>query len=232
MIEINLRPGAEKRKRGAGGGFPLKLPESMPKFDRMMAFIIAAWIIGPALGLWLYLGVQDDLSETEVALNQAVADSTRFADVIATQQRLQARQDTISQKLEMIQEIDAGRYIWPHIMDEVSRAMPAYTWLESLRQVSGGAVTRFEVEGRTGNLPSLTRFMDALEASPFLRGIQLVNSERAEVQGSESNVVNEFILTGAYEVPSLDVVETVPLFEGAPTDTMATGEVSDGAGTS
>lgn len=232
MIEINLLPGAEKRKRATAGGFNLKVPESLRKFDRMMVFIIAAWIIGPALGLWLYLGVQDDLTETGVALERAVADSARFADVIATQQQLQARQDTISQKLQIIQEIDAGRYVWPHIMDEVSRALPAYTWLEGLNQVSGGAVTRFEVEGRTGNLPALTRYMDALEASPFLRNIQLVNSERTELEGSASAAVNEFILVGTYELPSFDVVETVPLFEGAETNPSTPGEASDGTGTS
>lgn len=233
MIEINLLPGAEKRKkRGAGGGFALKLPESMPALDRMTAFIVVAWIVGPLLGLWLYLGIRDDMAEARIALDQAVADSARLAGVIETQTRLQARQDTIAQKLRMIQEIDAGRYIWPHIMDEVSRALPPYTWIQALDQVSGGTVPGFQLEGRTGSLPALTRFMDALEASPFLRNIQLVSSEQAQVGNNATNVVNDFVLTGAYEIPPLEVVETVPLFEDAQADTAVAGEVSDGSGTS
>lgn len=231
MIKINLLPGAEKKARRTGGGFALKLPESMPQLDRMTAFVVAAWIIGPLLGLWLYLGIRDDMGDTQAALDQAVADSVRYASVIETQTRLRARQDTIAQKLEVIQRIDAGRYIWPHIMDEVSRAMPPYTWLESLDQTSGGATPGFQVQGRTGSLPALTRFMDALEASPFLRNIQLVSSEQAQVGGT-SNVVNDFVLTGSYEVPPLEVVETVPLFENAQADTTGAGEVTNGTGTS
>ena len=234
MIEVNLLPGAEKRKkRKVGGGLSLKLPESMPSLDRMTAFIIAAWIIGPAVGLWLYLGVQGDIDEVQVALDQAVVDSARYADVIQTQAGLQARQDTIAQKLQLIQEIDAGRYIWPHVMDEVSRALPPYTWLQSMDQVNGGANPTFQVQGRTGSLPALTRFMDALEASPFLRNIQLISSEQAQVGGDEAaNVVNNFVLTGAYEVPPLEVVETVPLFDEAQSDTAVAGEASNGTGTS
>ncbi len=234
MIEINLLPGADRKKRRKKGGpaFSFKLPESMPAFDGILAFIVAAWIIGPLLGLWLFLGVRGDMADVDVALEQAVADSARFANVIATQVNLQARQDTIAEKLRIIQEIDAGRYIWPHIMDEVSRAVPPYTWLQALDQVSGGATPRFQVQGRTGSLPALTRFMDALEASPFLRNIQLVSSEQAQIGSDENNIVNNFVLTGAYEVPSMEMVETVPLFEDAQANSGNDGEASDGTGTS
>lgn len=233
MIEVNLLPGAEKRKRHkAGPGFALKLPESMPQLDRMTIFIAAAWILGPVVLLWLFLGIRSDRAEVEVALNQAVADSARYASVIETQASLRARQDTIAQKLQMIQEIDAGRYIWPHILDEVSRAMPPYTWLQALEQVRGGNTPVFQVEGRTGSLPALTRFMDALEASPFLREIQLISSEQVQTGDDETNIVNHFVLTGTYEVPSLEVVETVPLFRDAQSDTATAGEESHGTGNS
>lgn len=230
MIKINLLPGGDKRKtRKAGAGLSLKMPVSMPEFDRMTAFIVAAWIIGPLLGLWMFFGVRGDLEDTRVALDQAVADSTRFANIISTQTRLQARQDTIAQKLQIIQEIDAGRYIWPHVMDEISRALPPFTWLTSVQQIGGSKTNPFfEVQGRTGSLPALTRYMDALEASPFLRNIQLVSSQQVQAGGDPNSVVNEFAVTGEYEVPPLEVVETVPLFEDV--DTIAE-EDTDGAGT-
>lgn len=235
MIEINLLPGAEKRKKrktGGGGGFALKLPENLPEFDRMLAFIVAGWILGPAIAAFLYFGIQGKKADLEVSIEQAVADSVRYAQLISTQASLRARQDTIAQKLTLIQEIDAGRYVWPHILDEVSRALPQYTWLQAIDQVQGGLTPSFQIQGRTGNLRALTRFMDALEASPFLRNIQLISTEQAQIGNDASSIVNNFVLSGVYETPPLEMVETVPLFPGQ--DSLATAlgsEESNGTGT-
>lgn len=235
MIKINLLPGAQgKKKRGGGGAkLPVSMPSGLPDFDRMMLFIVAAWIIGPLLIAWLYFSVERERGDVQVALDQALADSTRFASVIQTQQSLQARQDTIAQKLSIIQEIDAGRYVWPHILDEVSMALPPYTWLTGLYNMEGGDAPRFQVEGHTGSLPALTRFMDALEASPFLRGIELVSSEQVQLGDEAARVANSFVLTGQFEQPPLDAIETVPLFEDTTTApvTADTGG-SNGSGTS
>jgi Tfp pilus assembly protein PilN len=231
MIEINLLPGSQKKRAKAGSGFSLRLPETMPAMDRMMVFIVAAWIIGPLLFLWLFLGVRGSMSDVRADLETAVADSARFAAVIETQTRIRARQDTIAEKLEMIQQIDAGRYVWPHIMDEVSRALPPFTWLTAMYHMPGGGATpRFQIEGRTGSLPALTRFMDALEASPFLRSIELISSEQA-TDGEANNVVNTFVLGGVYETPPMDVLETTPLFEAEEADTVTTEEATNGTGT-
>lgn len=234
MIEINLLPGAQKKrtKRAAGAGLTLKLPKS-PDFDRMTAFIVAAWILGPLLIGWLYWSVSSERGDVQVALDQAVADSARYANVIQTQISLRARQDTIAQKLAMIQEIDAGRYVWPHILDEVSMALPPYTWLTSIFQVEGGDTPQFQIEGRTGSLPALTRFMDALEASPFLRNIELISSEQVAIGQGNSRIANNFVLVGSFEQPPMDAIETVPLFEDTATEpATAPSEASDGTGTS
>lgn len=234
MIEINLLPGAEKRRKrkSGGGGFSLKLPDSMPELDRMLLAIIGGWIIGPAIIAFMYFGVQGRKTDIQLAIDQAVADSTRFARVITTQATLRARQDTIAQKLTLIQEIDAGRFIWPHILDEISRALPDYTWLQAIDQVQGGANPTFQIQGRTGNIRALTRFMGALEDSPFLRNIQLINQEQAQIGNDPNNIVNNFVLSGAYETPPLEMVETVPLFPGEDTTTTAAGsEASNGTGT-
>ncbi len=232
MIKINLLPGADRRKkRKTGGGFSLKLPENLPEFDRMLAFIVVAWIAGPLIAAYMYFGIQGEQADVQASLDQAVRDSSRYAQLIQTQASLRARQDTIAQKLTLIQEIDAGRYIWPHIMDEVSRALPPYTWLQSIDQVQGGTNPTFQVQGRTGNIRALTRFMDALEASPFLRNIQLINQEQAQIGNDAGSVVNNFVLSGAYETPPMEMVETVPLFPEQEETTAMGSEASNGAGT-
>ena len=63
---------------------------------------------------------------------QAVADSTRFAGVLAPARTAEAKRDSVLRQLEVIKSIDADRFVWPHVMDEISRALPPYTWLKTL----------------------------------------------------------------------------------------------------
>lgn len=211
MIKINLRPGAAKKggRRRRSVGLPrggLKLPS----MDRWVAAIVAAWIIAPLLLAWLFIGTQGRRGELETAIEEAQRDSASYARLIATNTTLQARRDTIAEKLQVIQQIDAGRYVWPHIMDEVSRTLPDYTWLTKLTQNSGGPQPQFQIEGRTGTTFALTRYLNSLEASPFISQVRLVSTVQTDLEGKQ---VYDFIITGHYEEPPPELVETVPVFE-------------------
>ncbi len=215
MIEVNLLPGASKRSarrsRRGGAGLFSRLAKA-EGVDRWAAFIAGGWIVGPALIVWLFLGTSSRIDELEVQLEDAVRDSTRYAAMIATQERLIARRDSIRQRLEIIREIDDGRYVWAHIMDEVSRALPDYTWLHRLQHIAGEElVPEIQISGRTGNTFALTRFMTDLEASPFIRAVRLTSMQ--QVQDAQGRVMYEFILLAAYEVPPPELLETVPLIE-------------------
>src|SRR5206468_1583963 len=81
---------------------------------------------------YLFLAQQRRESVLNEQLTKAVADSTRFAAVMKERARLEARRDSALIQLGIIRAIDEDRYIWPHIMDEVSRALPPYTWLRQV----------------------------------------------------------------------------------------------------
>ena len=136
MIEINLLPGA-RRKSKRGGGASIDVGASMAA---MRERIKEPWLIGSvavtALALLAVGGLffqqarsGDALDE---ALQKAVQDSTRYASVLKEHDRAEARRDTALRSLNLIRAIDDDRYIWPHIMDEVSKALPPYTWLVTL----------------------------------------------------------------------------------------------------
>ena len=191
----------------------VKLPsfKGMPKVDRMTGFTVAAWVIAPLLLAWMFFGTRSRNAELEAAIETAVEDSTRYAQVIAANSSLTARRDSISQKLKIIQDIDAARFIWPHLLDEISRALPEYTWLTAIAQTEGGARPSFQITGQTGNNMALTRFMTELEASPFVNGVRLASTNL--LPNSQTNqLVYEFILEASFEEPPADAIETVPLF--------------------
>jgi Tfp pilus assembly protein PilN len=247
MIEINLLPGTKKKGRKGGGSAS---SVSMPKFD-FAAWIESVrdrirepWLIGAVTISVLVVGsigalyVRQSTREAtlEEALQKAVQDSTRFASVLKERETAEARRDTVLRSLNLIRAIDDDRFVWPHVMDEVSRALPPYTWIVSLGFTGAGqgqqAVTtvavaaetgkhrktvqttiprdsvRIRVVGNTVDIQALTRFMTQLESSLFLTQVQLAKSERAMDNGKE---VTQFQLDMLYSRPDAAQVRRVPL---------------------
>jgi Tfp pilus assembly protein PilN len=249
MIDINLLPGTKKKSRkGGGGGGGM----SMPKVDVAAWFasvrdrIREPWLIAgvtitvltvAAIGA-LYVRQAAREATVEEALQKAVQDSTRFASVLREREMAEAKRDTVLRSLNLIRAIDDDRFVWPHVMDEVSRALPPYTWIVSLGFTGTGqgqqAVTtvtaapataagkrrhvvqtaiprdsvRIRVVGNTVDIQALTRFMTQLEASAFLTQVQLAKSERAVDNGKE---VTQFQLDMLYSRPDAAHVVRVPL---------------------
>ena len=216
MIEVNLLPGGKRRSAKKGGG---GLPFSLPRISAIPAdpYILGAIATGVAtVGLlgWWYLGLSSSQEEVQVALVEAASDSANYADLIQRNEQLTARRDSIAQKVNIIQEIDAGRFIWPHVLDEIARALPDYTWLSQILQVTVGETTEFQIHGKAGNNFALTSFGEALEASPFIRNVALVQTE--QVLEPTGQIVFVFQLDAAFEVPPMELLETVPLFGSNP----------------
>ncbi|NIP60474.1 MAG: PilN domain-containing protein [Gemmatimonadetes bacterium] len=213
MIEVNLLPGSKKRAAGQRK-WKFELPEfgGLPT-DRWIlgsAVITAAVIVAVA---YMYLSMSARISDVGAQVDEAVQDSARYADLIEQAEQLRARRDSIATRVAIIQEIDRDRYVWPHVLDEVARALPEYTWLESVVQTASGQELGFRIEGSAGTNFALTRFMQNLEASPFVRSVTLINTQLNVVQsGNVGRNVNRFTLEARYEQPPFDALETVPLF--------------------
>ena len=218
MIEVNLLPGGKKRRpsKGGGGGGGLLGKLSIPDIGgllgdtyTMASAVVVLGVLG-IVGFW-YLGLSTRQGDVQVELAEAMQDSANYADLIQRNATIEARRDSIAQKVQIIQEIDALRYVWPHLLDELARALPDYTWLTQVIQVSVGSEVEFQVRGRAGNNLALTTFWRQLQESPFIRDVQLVQTE--QVLEPTGQLVYAFQLDCVYGAPPLDLIETVPLFQ-------------------
>lgn len=216
MIEINLLPDARRRStprlprlRSMSAD---RTAHARKPTDRWLLFAILAWLVGSLVAASMFFSTRDRRSGLEVAIEGARLDSARYAEMRAANELLLARQDTIAQKLEIIQEIDAGRYVWAHIVDEISRAIPPSTWLVSIAYLSVEGTfdtPRFAMDGRTRNTFALTRLMQDLEASPFIRNVTLLQTDQLR---EDEKRLYTFQLEAQFENAPPDRIETVPLF--------------------
>ncbi|MCA0377224.1 MAG: PilN domain-containing protein [Gemmatimonadetes bacterium] len=141
MLQINLLPGGRK-SASAAGGFPFA--------DKLggLAIVKDPWLLGAAASVvvslvtvgMLFTAQSARAAEVATRVDRAVRDSTRYAKVLDARRRLTAERDSVYRQLQIIRTIDDNRYNWAHILDEVSRALPAYTWLTLLEQTSKAPV--------------------------------------------------------------------------------------------
>ena len=215
MIEVNLLPGGKKRATRKTG-LSISAPDLKGfQVDPYMLAATVAVILTFGMAGWWYVEMGSREDDVEVALREAVEDSTQFADLIRETSILTARRDSVAQRVSVIQDIDADRFIWPHILDEISRSVPDYTWLSQVLQVAGGLNLEFRILGQAGNNFAVTNLMENLEASPFIRNVRMIQTEQAfgDASGGTDQQIYSFILEATYDVPSMDLIETVPLFE-------------------
>jgi Tfp pilus assembly protein PilN len=138
MIEINLLPGSGKKaKKGGGGGAKLDLGASFANLkskvrDPYMLGAVGSAVVAILVTGGLYTTQESRASRLDAELQKSVQDSTRYASVLHEREKAEAKRDTVLRSLNMIRAIDDDRYIWPHVMDEVSSALPPYTWIVSL----------------------------------------------------------------------------------------------------
>lgn len=213
MIEINLLPGASRQQRRASafaaGAFTRP---RLPDFNRPLGILVGLWVLAVVATAWMHFGSSSRIAQLEVDVQAAQRDSARLQTLRTMNDSLRTQIDDITTRLTMLQEIDAGRFTWSHVLDEIARALPSYTWLVNVTEAAspnGAGRPRIKLEGRTGNTFALAKFMQDLEVSPFLQGVTLMSQTQTN---ERDRTVYAFVLEMSYQEPTPDAIETQPLF--------------------
>ncbi len=220
-IEINLLPGSKKKRGGLSFEMP-DIQELLKQFnDPLLLGAIGAWVIGLGAVGTIWIMEKDTTAGLEPELARLRQEERQFTDLINDRDRQVALRDTLRENLEALREIDGDRYVWPHILDEVARALPDFTWIVSLDAVAvqdqidaqGNVVpaaVRFSLEGRTSENQGVTRFLSQLESSPWLRDVETGGTQT--VLEMDQAVIS-FDVTATFRIADSSVIRTVPLVQ-------------------
>ena len=229
MIEINLLPG--KKKRAApGGGFKLALPD----FRGLIASVKNPWLIAASAtsavvitGIVLLFFTQTArLRVAEARLDAVRIEKRRFDAVIAQKRQSEKIRDSLVAEINVIRGIDADRYIWPHILDQITKALPPYTWLDGISaQGAGGPsgpvnappgapdtgsapAVRVWITGKTVDIQAYTTFLRQLAASPWLTDVSPATSSTVI---EADRPVTAFNVSLRFKVADSVYIRTIPL---------------------
>lgn len=147
MIEINLLPGDAKKKKKSKAAtstkfeFSLKPPPWLAGLtekitDKYMLGAVGAVGVSAALIVLLFISQTARGAMLESRETKAVKDSAQYSAVLTAKARAEAARDSLYQQIAIIKSIDDSRYLWSHLMYEISNALPQYTWLTEITQTS------------------------------------------------------------------------------------------------
>ena len=225
MIAINLKPGPKRKGGGSslqGVGERVKALASKVK-DPLLLGVAASWL---AVAVWLggvWKKQTAELSEWQPRLEQARTDNRRFKAFIQQKQKQELIRDSLLAQIGVIRDVDRDRYVWPHVLDEVAQALPAYTWLTEVvsqapvappvsDSAAGDSVRRlppsFRIQGRTVDIQAYTKFLRQLEASPWV--IDVVPVSVSTVVEHE-RPVTAFTIRANFATADSAYIRTVPL---------------------
>lgn len=206
MITINLKPGSKRARAGsslAGGlsalkGLPARVKDPWP----MAAVVISGLTV--LILAWVGISSASRQSALETQMDAARAENQRYRAFLVEKRRAEAARDSVVLQIATIRSVDDDRYVWPHILDEVTRAVPPYTWLTeitTIAPVSADTISMslpvgVQMSGRTMDLQGFTRFMRQLEDSPWLSDVTMLSTQTIVDRG---RAVTQFVLKANYD---------------------------------
>jgi type IV pilus assembly protein PilN len=184
MIRINLlateRKAAKKKVASAPGVLQLYL---------FLGLFGGGALLLCAGGWWLK---ESTLKELEGQI-QVTQKRQQELQVIKKQvEDFQAKDKLLSDKVALIQRLQNEQSNGVHMLDEISKSLPDFVWLQSFDQAGG--ILKFS--GQSNSLASVADFISNLQQTGWFPRVELENS-------TEANSVVTFQLNAGFENPEL-----------------------------
>jgi Tfp pilus assembly protein PilN len=178
----------------------------------------------------LYVTSRARLAVLNSRLQAVQVEKQRFDAVIAQKRQSERIRDSLVSEIRIIRGIDADRYIWPHVLDQITKALPPYTWLTGISVAGGGNVApgtpgaqpnpqggtdstgapqvRAWITGSTVDIQAYTTFLRQLAASPWLTDVTPATTSTII---EADRPVTAFNVAVRFRVADSVYIRTVPL---------------------
>ena len=189
MIRINLLPVREERRKASA---------------RQFAGVLTAAVVGSVLlSGAVHWKVRHDISSSREMAQTTQQEIDRFGPQLKQVEEFKKTKAEIEQKLDVIQGLNEARSGPVHMLDELATHTPDRIWITKV-SVKGG---RLELEGMSLDNELVALFLTALEASPYFKAVELVQTQAKEKDGFR---LNAFEVSGVMTAPGAENRPAVP----------------------
>jgi Tfp pilus assembly protein PilN len=189
MIRINLlKPETKEVRETPAEGMPEFKTKKRPRVGNLVFLLLIIALAG------LYFYQKKAMDEERQLLSLAQEEKSKLQDVSAKLTELQKQKEAYDKKIALINLLKSQRDLAVRIMDQLSRVLPEWVWLNDVTfetksvQIRGNALSN--------NL--IADYISSLENSPYFEGVNLISSTQ-RTQGNDQYL--EFSLTASIVNP-------------------------------
>lgn len=187
MIKINLAPSTKKGRAPKPKAVKAPRPSVKISIQATFLYIIGVIVVVAVIAI-TFIMQQNRISGLNSNIEQLNTKLNELKVYKATVDSLEMRERELGILIAPIRELNQNRFFIAHILAEVSKNVPEFTWLMSLnvnRSTMG-------LKGVTASNLLVADFMNRLEDSPYINNVDLTVLQKRPVGKQE---MMEFTLT-------------------------------------
>lgn len=171
MIKINLL--SERKQPKAKAAPSLKLEGSgAPQSALLVGIVLLGFVVAAVWG-WL---LHTRTSELEQMHRAADAELVRLEEVRKKGDEYKKRKELLARKIDLITNLKKRQEVPVHILDQVSKNLPDFLWLNSLT-AHNNAIT---ITGKATTYNAVSNFYNNLTASGYFAEVTLGRTSEAQ----------------------------------------------------
>lgn len=165
MIRINLLASAEQTRQRS---------VSLPKFEGvgtlgqnvLMAgiVIVAVLFVG-----WRWYSLASEQRALAEETRKAETERTRLQEIIKKGEQFKTKKELLQRKIELITQLKKNQSGPVHLLDEVSKQLPDFLWLETMTE----AGFNIQIRGKATTYNAVSNFYNNLTGSRYFQNVVL-----------------------------------------------------------
>ena len=158
MIRINLLSEAKPSKSRSFRP-NIQMPGNVPQ-NLLMVALVALTLVFVS---WKWYSLKAEHSDLSDRIVKAEAEKKRLDEIIAKGDTYKARRDLLNKKIGLITQLKKNQSGPVHLLDEISRKLPDFLWLDQMSGVKNGVT----IAGKATTYTAVSNFYNNLTGSKY-----------------------------------------------------------------
>lgn len=130
MIEINLLPEEERKRKKSEGGIPkigIKIPTNLGFFVSIGISVLLFIII-----FIIHFSQVSQINQLKKKITEKQNELKKLQEEVAKVEKMKEKESEINAKMETIKNLVSGKFAYAQLLDKINQLLPEYVWLEEL----------------------------------------------------------------------------------------------------